>query len=333
MAVRLFEGKKHAAAYLQYRVMPHELISRIMTYMRRKTPQQFKLAVDVGCGSGQGTNLLAPYFTEVVGTDISPAQLELALANSRPANVSYRQCPAEELPFTAGEVDLVSAMTAAHWFDHQRFLQEADRVLRPGGCLALGTYTMDMELEYRDVSDKLNGICKEFYAALLPYRHPHIGSSSMRIYSDMFASCSYPDKEWNQCLLVKTPVSLSGYIGMVETFSSYQILLQQDPTEAERLSTDIRNNHEQGDQHRNCDEGGEDAHRWVMEEPASQGTVMEVGLMDVHEDPVDDLVRPEAVHPQGHLVIGTSSGHGIFTQELKHSCVVVLLHLHHFTLH
>lgn len=46
--------------------------------------------MDVGCGSGQGTNLLAPYFTEVVGTDISPAQLELALANSRPANVSYR---------------------------------------------------------------------------------------------------------------------------------------------------------------------------------------------------------------------------------------------------
>lgn len=27
---------------------------------------------------------------------------------------------------------------------------------------------------------------------------------------------------------------------MVETFSSYQLLLQQDPTEAERLSTDIR---------------------------------------------------------------------------------------------
>ena len=55
----------------------------------------------------------------------------------------------------------MTAMTAAHWFDRKRFLQEADRVLRPGGCLALLSYTMDMELEYGDVSSKLNDICKE----------------------------------------------------------------------------------------------------------------------------------------------------------------------------
>lgn len=53
-------------------------------------PKQFDLAVDVGCGSGQGTILLAPYFTKVVGTDISPAQLKMAVANSIPPNVSYR---------------------------------------------------------------------------------------------------------------------------------------------------------------------------------------------------------------------------------------------------
>ena len=33
---------------------------------------------------------------------------------------------------------------------------------------------------------------------------------------------------------------LTGYIGMVESYSSYQRLLRKDPTEAERLSTDIR---------------------------------------------------------------------------------------------
>ncbi|KAI3365826.1 hypothetical protein L3Q82_000817 [Scortum barcoo] len=241
MAVRLFEGKDHAAAYLQYRVTPQELISRIMSYMEKKTPNQFSLAVDVGCGSGQGTVLLAPYFTKVIGTDVSPAQLEVALTNSNPPNVSYRQCPAEELPFASGEVDLVTAMTAAHWFDRPKFLREADRVLRPGGCLALLSYTMDMELEYGDVSNTLNDICKEFYAALLPFRNPYIGSSSVKIYLDMFDSCSYPDKEWNECLRVKKTLPLNGYIGMVETFSSYQKLLQKDPAEAERLSNDIRN--------------------------------------------------------------------------------------------
>lgn len=51
---------------------------------------RFDLAVDVGCGSGQGTVLLGPYFSRVVGTDVSPAQLRMAQLNSNPANVSYR---------------------------------------------------------------------------------------------------------------------------------------------------------------------------------------------------------------------------------------------------
>lgn len=40
MAVRLFEGKAHAVAYLQYRVAPHELINRIIGYMESKVGVQ-----------------------------------------------------------------------------------------------------------------------------------------------------------------------------------------------------------------------------------------------------------------------------------------------------
>lgn len=76
--------------------------------------------------------------------------------------------PAEELPFGPGEVDLLTAMTAAHWFERQKFLAEADRVLRPGGCLALLSYTMDIELEYGDASNELNQICKEVRARVKP---------------------------------------------------------------------------------------------------------------------------------------------------------------------
>ncbi|CAJ1086819.1 putative methyltransferase DDB_G0268948 isoform X1 [Xyrichtys novacula] len=240
MPVQLFEGKDHAAAYLQYRVAPHELISRIMSFMEKGKSNRFNFAVDVGCGSGQGTVLLAPYFTKVVGTDISQAQLEMAQTNSKPPNVSYRQSPAEELPFANSEVDLVTAMTAAHWFDRQKFLVEADRVLKPGGCLALLSYTMNMGLEYEDKSEALNDICKEFYAALLPFRDPYLGTDSGKIYSDMFESCSYPDKEWNESFHVKKTLPLDSYIGMVQTFSSFQKLLKKDPEEARRLSDDIR---------------------------------------------------------------------------------------------
>ncbi|XP_074484007.1 uncharacterized protein LOC141763337 [Sebastes fasciatus] len=208
----------------------------------QQTLNQFDLAVDVGCGSGQGTIPLAPYFTKVVGTDVSPAQLEMAVVNNNPPNVSYRECPAEDLPFASGEVDLLTAMTAAHWFDRKRFLLEADRVLRPGGCLALLSYTMYLELEYAGVSNTtLNDICKEFYAGFRPYRNPYLGKCSVKIYSDLFDSCTYPDKEWNDCLRVKRILPLTKYFRMVETFSTFQNLVKKDPAEAERLSNDIMN--------------------------------------------------------------------------------------------
>ncbi|XP_054654817.1 putative methyltransferase DDB_G0268948 isoform X2 [Dunckerocampus dactyliophorus] len=243
MALRLFEEKEHVAAYMQYRVEnPQEVINRMMDFMKPKVQEKFNLAVDVGCGNGKGTVLLAPFFDKVVGTDVSPAQLEMALANSLCPNVTYRQCPAEELPFESSQADLVTAMTAAHWFDRPRFLTEADRVLKPNGCLALLGFTMDMELEYGNATSDLNNICEKFYAALRPFRNPCLGSSLSKIYLDMFESCTYQYKEWNDCLRVNSMVTINSFIGMVETATGYQELKRQDATEAKGLSDDIRNN-------------------------------------------------------------------------------------------
>lgn len=75
----------------------------------------------------------------------------------------FRQCQAEELPFADSSVDLVTAMSAFHWFDRPRFLQEAHRILKAKGCLALLNYTMDMELDYGDCSHTLNTVCKEVW--------------------------------------------------------------------------------------------------------------------------------------------------------------------------
>lgn len=240
MAVRLFEGKEHASSYWKYRISPsEELIGKVMQFFMSNKESPYDLAVDVGCGSGQGTLLLAPYFAHVVGTDISPAQLEMAKKHVSSPNISYRECPAEELPFEDGSVDLVTSMSAFHWFDHPRFLQEAHRVLKTHGCLALINYAMDMELSYGDCSEALNHICKEVYAVLLPYRNPYLGPSSLNLYSQAYNSLQYPVKEWQDTFWVKKAVPVSGYIGMVESFSNYQALLNKDPEEARRLSQDF----------------------------------------------------------------------------------------------
>ncbi|XP_062312819.1 putative methyltransferase DDB_G0268948 [Osmerus eperlanus] len=241
MAHRLFEEKEHAASYWKYRVSPSaQLIDKVLVFLEKKKGLPFELAVDVGCGSGQGTVLLANHFSTVVGTDISPAQLEVAMEHATAQNITYRHCPAENLPFGDSSADLLTAMSAFHWFDRPRFLQEANRVLKPRGCLALINYTMDMELSHADCCpNSLNDVCKEFYAALQPYRNPHLGPSSVELYRQTYEALSYTEKEWQECVWVRRSVPVSSYIGMVESFSSYQALLQKDPEEARRLSSHI----------------------------------------------------------------------------------------------
>ncbi|XP_074550501.1 putative methyltransferase DDB_G0268948 [Halichoeres trimaculatus] len=242
MAYRLFEGKEHASSYWKYRISPADhLIQQLIDFLKKHSGGPYELAVDVGCGSGQGTVLLAKHFSSVVGTDVSPAQLEVALQHAKKPNVTYRQCIAEELPFADSSVDLMTAMSAFHWFDRPRFLEEAHRVLKPRGCLALLNYTIDMELSYRDCcSQALNDVCKEFYEALKPYRSPHLGANSIELYREAYNSLPYPDKEWQDSVWVKKNMPLSSYMGFIESFSSYQRFLREDPQKAGRLSQDTR---------------------------------------------------------------------------------------------
>ena len=95
------------------------------------------LAWDAGCGSGQATVALADHYAHVVGTDISPQQLEQA--KTHPA-VEYRIGDEGTSHQADRSVDLITAAQAAHWFDLPRFFGEARRVLKPGGIVAIWGY-------------------------------------------------------------------------------------------------------------------------------------------------------------------------------------------------
>jgi len=100
-------------------------------------PAQRGLAWDCAAGSGQATVDLAARFERVIATDASAAQLESA---PRLQNVEYRVASAEASGLEAACADLVTVAQALHWFDVPRFYAEAERVLVPGGVLAVWTY-------------------------------------------------------------------------------------------------------------------------------------------------------------------------------------------------
>ncbi len=96
--------------------------------------ERFQRALDVGCGTGQSSIALAAVADHVAAIDASEGMLKHA---SVCPNVAYQLGFAEQLDFRAGEFDLVSAGSALHWFDQDRFFAQCQKVLAPTGVLAV----------------------------------------------------------------------------------------------------------------------------------------------------------------------------------------------------
>jgi SAM-dependent methyltransferase len=125
----------HAGVYASFRPgYPPALFDFVASLPRGRD-----LAWDCATGNGQAAGPLAARFSRVIATDASAEQL----AHAEPyPNVEYRQAPAESSGLADRSVDLVTVATAVHWFDFERFYAEVERVLAPGGALAVWAYNL-----------------------------------------------------------------------------------------------------------------------------------------------------------------------------------------------
>jgi 2-polyprenyl-3-methyl-5-hydroxy-6-metoxy-1,4-benzoquinol methylase len=92
--------------------------------------------LDVGCGEGYNTRLLAEKGARVTGIDISETFIRHAkeAEDARPLGIDYRLASAVELPFESAGFDFVTAfMSLMDIPETKRVLAEVFRVLRPGG--------------------------------------------------------------------------------------------------------------------------------------------------------------------------------------------------------
>jgi ubiquinone/menaquinone biosynthesis C-methylase UbiE len=90
---------------------------------------------DLGCGTGQLTETIAPYVRRVIAVDGSTDMLDAARRrlNDR-SNVDLRQGDLEALPLAASELDAAMLSLVLHYSpDPARALTEVARVVKPGG--------------------------------------------------------------------------------------------------------------------------------------------------------------------------------------------------------
>ena len=124
----LFSGKSnfYAASRPAY---PAEAIE----WLRNNTTAQS--VVDIGAGTGIFTELLLPHFRNVCAVEPN-ADMFSQFRQTLP-EVTIYPATGENTELPSASVELITIAQAFHWLDEELFKNEAIRILRPGGQVAI----------------------------------------------------------------------------------------------------------------------------------------------------------------------------------------------------
>uniref|UniRef100_H2XS49 Methyltransferase type 11 domain-containing protein n=1 Tax=Ciona intestinalis TaxID=7719 RepID=H2XS49_CIOIN len=130
---KMFRYYESKSITQKYKYRPHYPVKIAEDALGNLKEKKLDFLLDVGCGGGQAVKIFAPYFDKVLAIDPSENQLEEARSQNKFAHVTYEVGLAEKLPCNDVSVDVITVASALHWLDRQKFYEEVDRVLKPGG--------------------------------------------------------------------------------------------------------------------------------------------------------------------------------------------------------
>ena len=161
--------------------------------------------------------------------DASPEQI--ARAEPGPG-IEYRVAPAESSGLRDKSVDLVTVAQALHWLDPEAFLGEAQRVIAPGGAIAVWGYgdpVLDTP-ELQQILHRFNRGTIESY--WLPER---------QLVLDGYATVPFPfDEIPVPRFVLSRECTLPNLIGYVRTWSATaRYVAEHGMAEVERLEADL----------------------------------------------------------------------------------------------
>lgn len=175
-----------------------EIIAQILL----SVPER-QMAWDVGAGSGQFTQLVSPYFSHVLATDISENQLQHAPQFN---NVRYAVQSANHSGLMAHVVDLITVAQAIHWFDFEYFYKEVRRVLKPDGILAVIGYGL-IQIQDQTLNAKVQQL---YHQTLKGY-----WDTERRYIDELYQSIPFPFQE------IATPQLELNYVWTAQQLFEY----------------------------------------------------------------------------------------------------------------
>ncbi|KAL6920651.1 hypothetical protein ACHAP8_008169 [Fusarium lateritium] len=140
-------SSEQASNYAEGRLGYSDDLINFVLKLHSSTGGQNGVVLDVGCGPGLATRMLAPHFDIAYGADPGNSMIEKAQQigglSKADTQIVYKLSSAEEVDKIDGldhsSVDLITAATAAHWFEMPRFWEASAKLLKPGGTVAIWT--------------------------------------------------------------------------------------------------------------------------------------------------------------------------------------------------
>ena len=99
-----------------------------------------KDVLDIACGEGYGSNLLSQHAKSVTGVDISNKAVAHAKSKYKRNNLEFAVGSCTLIPLPDSSVDVaISFETIEHFSEHENFISELKRVLKPSGLLIISS--------------------------------------------------------------------------------------------------------------------------------------------------------------------------------------------------
>ncbi|MGH7493946.1 MAG: class I SAM-dependent methyltransferase [bacterium] len=200
-----------ANEYAKYR--PH-YSAALFEYLAALAPAR-ETAWDCATGNGQAALGLAPYFARILATDASAQQITRAVPHER---IEYRVAVAEHTDIGSHSVDLITVAQALHWFRFDEFYAEVNRVLRPGGVIAVWSYDL------LRCDPEIDRLLDEFYYRLIgPFWPPE-----RKFVEERYRTIPFPYPEIAPPdFFMETEWLLEDLIGYLRTWSATQRFIAQ----------------------------------------------------------------------------------------------------------
>jgi len=178
---------RSAASYEKHAVLQKEMAERLFSMVRHLTPSRI---LDIGCGTGCLTRKLAERFpgAEVIGIDIAPGMIEVAVKNVPPVNLRYEIGDGEGLNFGQNSFDLVVSNASMQWMDAGLVLEGVAKVLAAGGHFAFTTFGPRTLGELKEAGFRVNAFLSEIELMAMAQAHFQVFQLDSRMTRQNFMS-------------------------------------------------------------------------------------------------------------------------------------------------